>query len=74
MANLFVSHKDFAKAIYSIDQAIEIISEGANFYDSKGEILLMTGDEQGAIALWHKVIELDADFLSKHNGDTELNR
>ena len=32
----------------------------------------MNSDEQGDIAMWLKVMELDPDFLSKHNGETEL--
>ena len=34
----------------------------------------MNDDKQGAIAMWIKVLELDPDFLSKHNGETELHR
>lgn len=44
----------------------------ANYYDSKGEILLMHGDEQGALEMWQKVLELDPDFLSKHEGGTDF--
>lgn len=46
----------------------------AEYYDSKGEILLMKGDEQGALEMWRKVMELDPDFLSKYDGETELHR
>jgi tetratricopeptide (TPR) repeat protein len=46
--------------------------EEANYYDSKGEILLMKGDEQEAVKMWQKVLELDPDFLSKHDGGTPL--
>ena len=43
--------------------------EEANYYDSKGEILLMKGDEQEAVKMWQKVLELDPDFLKSHDSD-----
>ena len=74
LAYLYASQKDFSKALEAIDEAIAIKPEDAEYYDSKGEILLMKGDEQGAIVMWRKVMELDPDFLLKHNGETELHR
>ena len=65
---------DYAKAIESIDRAISLMPEEANLYDSKGEILLMKGDEQEAVKMWRKVLELEPEFLSKHHGETELHR
>jgi hypothetical protein len=32
----------------------------------------MNGDEQGALEMWRKVLELNPDFLSKYEGGTEL--
>ena len=74
LAYLYTKQKNFHKAIDTIDEAIACMPKDAEYYDSKGEILLMNGDEQGALAMWHKVIELDPDFLSKHDGETELHR
>lgn len=68
----FAKVRDYSKAIETIDKAISLKPGNANYYDTKGEILLMKGDEQGAVKMWQKVIELDPDFLSKHNGSTEL--
>ena len=34
----------------------------------------MKGDEQGALMMWRKVMELDPDFLSRHNGETDFHR
>ena len=65
---------DYDKAIESIDRAISLMPEEANLYDSKGEILLMKGDEQEAVKMWRKVLELEPEFLSKHHGETELHR
>ena len=61
--------KDFSKAIETIDKAITLMPNEANYYDSKGEILLMKGDEAGAVEMWKKVMALDPDFLSTHNSD-----
>ena len=63
---------DYDKAIESIDRAISLMPEEANLYDSKGEILLMKGDEQEAVMMWKKVLELDPEFLQKHEGETDF--
>lgn len=65
---------DYTQAIETIDKAISLKQDDANLYDSKGEILLMKGNQQGALEMWLKVMELDSDFLSKHHGTTELYR
>ena len=74
LALLYASLKLYSKTIASINKAIAIMPENAKFYDIKGEILLINDDDQGAVAMWRKVIELDPDFLSKYNGETELHR
>ena len=68
----YAKTEDFAHAIETIDKAISLKQNDANLYDSKGEMLLMKGDEQGALEMWLKVMEVDPDFLSKHNGKTPL--
>ncbi len=65
---------NFPKALETIDRAIALMPDNANYYDSKGEILLMKGNEKEAVKMWQKVLELDPDFLSKHNGETELHQ
>ncbi len=72
LAFLFAKQKDFTKAIESIDRAIELMPEDANLYDSKGEILLMKGDEQEAVRIWKKILELDPDFLKKYDGQSQF--
>ena len=66
--------KDYDQAIQTIDKAISLEPDEPNYYDSKGEILLMKGDEKGALEMWKKVMELDPDFLLKYDGSTELYR
>ena len=64
--------RNYSKAIEFIDRAITLTPKKADLYDSKGEILLMKGDEQEAVKMWQKVLELDPDFLKKYEGGTEL--
>lgn len=45
----------------------------ANICDTKGEILLMQGDTQGAVEMWQKVMEIAPDFFD-HYHDTELHK
>ncbi len=56
---------DFTKALETIDHAITLMPEEANYYDSKGEILLMKGDEQEAVKMWKKVLELNPQFVEQ---------
>lgn len=44
----------------------------ANFYDSKGEILLMQGKEKEALKMWQKVLELNPKFLDDYPEGTNL--
>ena len=69
LAYLYAHQNNFTKALETIDKAIELMPEEADYYDSKGEILLMKGDEQEALKLWQKVLELDPDFLQTHDSD-----
>lgn len=70
----YAKSKDFSLALEIIEEAISLMPEEAEYYNTKGEILLMKGDEQRAVEMWQKVMELDPDFLSEHNGETELHR
>ena len=72
LAYLYAHQNNFTKALETIDKAIELMPEYADYYDSKGEILLMKGDEQEAVKLWQKVLELDPDFLKKYEGGTDF--
>lgn len=53
------------EAIDYIDKAISLFPSEINFIDSKGELLLMSGDIEGALAMWNKVLEIDTDAI-KH--------
>ena len=61
---------DHDRALETIDRAINLQPREANYYDSKGEILLLQGDQRGAKRMWKKVLRMDPDFLS--NYDSEL--
>ncbi len=73
-AYAYARAKKYEKALETIDRAIALMPEEANLYDSKGEILLMKGDEQEAVKMWHKIQELDPDFLQKYEGESEFIR
>ena len=70
----YAKAKDYWQAINTIDKAISLDPDEPNLYDSKGEILLMKGDEKGALEMWKKVMDLDPVFLSKHNGSTDFHK
>lgn len=46
--------------------------ENPNFYDSKGEILLMQDRNDEALEMWKKVLELDPNFLDNYPDGTNL--
>ena len=61
--------ENWGNALGAINQAIELCPQEANYYDSKGEILLMQDSEKNlkeAVKMWEKVIQLEPDFLLKH--------
>jgi hypothetical protein len=67
--------ENWGTAFAAINTAIDLEPQEANYYDSKGELLLMRdkpGDEQEAVKMWKKVMELDPSFLDKHKGSTPL--
>ena len=67
MAYEFAWASKYSLAIMCIEKAIRLYPKEANYYDSKGEILLMQGNLQDAVEMWEKVIDIDSDFLDSHN-------
>jgi tetratricopeptide (TPR) repeat protein len=65
LAYSYASTKEYSKSISAINNAIKLMPDDPNYYDTKGEILLMQGDEKGALKMWKKVLKLDADY-EKH--------
>ncbi len=63
---------DYTNAMSSIEEAISLMPQYANFYDSKGEILLMQGRDQEALEMWNKVIELNPKFLDNRPNGTDF--
>lgn len=71
----YAYNKKFPQALSTIEKAIALMPNEPNYYDSKGEILLMSGDEQGALTMWRKVLELDPEFLmhlEENESESEL--
>ncbi len=52
----------YDEAIAIIDKAIKLKPDDPDYYDSKGEIMSMKGDKEGAKAMWEKVISLDPKY------------
>mgnify|MGYP003465903748 CR=1 FL=1 len=72
MAYVYFGQGDYDEAIKTIDKAIALSPQDANLYDSKGEFLLMEGDDANALKMWEKVMQIDPDYLIKNNGYSEL--
>lgn len=72
LASVYINQQELTKAINTIDRAISSITDDANLYDTKGEILLMMNDEQGALEMWRKVLEIEPDFVEKLGQYSEL--
>lgn len=58
--------KKYEDALLFIEKAIALQPEDPNYYDSKGEILYLSGDKKGAGTMWDKVITLDPKFDTKY--------
>jgi tetratricopeptide (TPR) repeat protein len=71
-AYLYANAADYTQAMSTIDKAIELMPREADFYDSKGEILLMQGKNQEALKIWQKVLELSPKFLDEYPEGTTL--
>ena len=71
-AYLYANAADYTQAMSTIDKAIELMPREADFYDSKGEILLMQGKDQEALKIWQKVLELNPKFLDGYPEGTNL--
>lgn len=66
----FAKNGDFYKAMMTINKAIEIVPDEANYYDSKGEFCVMQGRFNRALLMWKKVMELAPDFLQTKKDKT----
>ncbi len=72
LAYTYMYTADYVKALATIDEAIALAPEDADLYDSKGEILLAQGNDEGALAMWRKVLELNPDLLKDNPDGTVL--
>jgi tetratricopeptide (TPR) repeat protein len=72
LAYLYLKKNDYEKSIESIDKAISLMPEDANYYDSKGEILLSNDDIDNALKMWQMVINCNPNFVQEINGNSEL--
>ena len=68
----YAKEGDYYNAMLTINKAIALVPDHANYYDSKGDFCMMQGRTERALVLWKKVIDIDPDFLEKHDGTTGL--
>ncbi len=71
----FAKKRNYTSAISAIDEAIRgsiVPSETANYYDSKGEIYLMMGEEDKALDMWNNVMLLDKENVDFYKENSEL--
>ena len=59
--------EDYDKAIEVVGKAIELTPDYANYYDSKGDILVMKGDFDAAKEILEKIHSIDSEFIRKNN-------
>lgn len=62
-SNILIACNRYSEALIYIEKALNLISDNAATWDTKGEILLKLGDLNGAVTCWEKVMELDKNFL-----------
>lgn len=72
VAYLYADRKQYKEAIDLADKAISLLPVASDFYDSKGEILLMQGKNNDALEMWKKVLELNPNFLKEYPNGTNL--
>lgn len=63
---------DYTTAISIINEAISLLPNEADFYDTKGAIMLLQGDERDALKIWKKVLKLNPKFLDDYPKGTYL--
>lgn len=72
IAYIYVQNELVEDAFQMINQAIALVPEEPEFYDSRGEILLMQSRNDEALEMWKKVLELNPNFLDNYPDGTEL--
>ena len=69
LAYVYISKEDFNTALKFVDEAIELIPSEINFYDTKGEILVLKGNMQAAFDISQKIKALDPDYFNKNKSE-----
>ena len=75
LAYVYAKKKNYNLALNYVDKAIQVSlddNEKANFYDTKGEIYLMMGEDEEALKMWKKVLMLNPKYLDDYPQGTEL--
>ena len=72
LALLYARENRYSDATETINKAISLLPDNADFYDTKGEILLKQGKNAEALEMWKKVLELNPNFLNDYPNGTNL--
>lgn len=72
IASHHVTYQDYTNAINTLDEALVLMPDNPNLFYAKGEIFLMQGEDQEALQMWQKVLELNPKFLDDYLNGTEL--
>jgi len=56
----------YDEALANVEQAIALAPDGANYLDSKGEILAMSGRLQEAIPFFQRAVDLNPAFVNSY--------
>lgn len=68
----YAYQQEYSYAVCIIDEAIVLMPHSADLYEIKGFLLLNLNKDQEALNMWHKVLELNPNFLDDYPDGTNL--
>lgn len=71
-ANEYLREQRYGLALETVEEALALQPESTMYLDTKGEILLLIEKTQEALVIWHKILELNPNFLDNHPEGTNL--
>lgn len=71
IAYFYAGKEQYEKALSLLHIALSYDDQQANIHDSVGEMLCNLGRKEEALEEWHKVLELNPDFLQEY-GETDF--
>ena len=68
----YAYQQEYSYSVCIIDEAIVLMPLYADLYELKGFLLLNQNKDQEALKMWHKVLELNPNFLDDYPDGTNL--